>query len=1057
MIFCWDWISKKKFKIFFSREKIVLKKIQYLIKGSEKCRLCEKLVNRINFVSHISLCKKLTRQTIKAFGLTDKLLANVKSFETHRRLLKFELLKKLNIPEKNQNQNKIGFGNFEFWNILNSSNKINRKERRSYRNIYKIHCYFKNNIKKIKADPLHLKYDSILRLAVKKVIRKIDQNIPCFQKIRNILLFVHEILNKRMKTLIERNKFVSSKEEVIKHSSTTPILPSGKTKNSFSFLKKFHSDDDVRIIQDTILDLQLSFKNSNFLSNSTLNRLSNIGSDLKALGLMKTISSDARLREEFENLIEVNFKKCYELTGKMKPSEEESDFSSSMEEDFLDFTFRNQSTIFESSTMAVIDARSHVTVNQNDEDYILKKVDGKSEKKLKVFNAEKYMSLQRGNSASVDKEGPNPLVESKEILNLEDNFNDSIQNFIEPKLENTTSLSYNVIGNQFQNKLFDTIDNEEHVQSQIISIDNLDYKGESVSNERSIRESFADIMSKHHPAEDISNKLVLIGKGLYKIEKKESEETKMKNVIEEKKLEESIFGEISEQSESKEGKTISNGSSSSDLIDEDFLPRFSTPSLLLEEEEKAPKPKFRRLQTIDPLESELKIHRNSRSIQKKKKEWLWNHTRAKIKSVAVFSQIAKKSRRKNSNIKPSGLGNFDYLEDSERLVLSDPEDYNSLSNKYLNQRTLEMSDFVFIKKLGKGSFGKVFLVKQIKTGDYYAMKIIPSKKSMKEHELNNIVNERDVFSLVQNEFCVNALGTFVYKTLVCFVIEYMPGGDLFNHAFQGEFKLQSSNISVYIAQMVLGIEALHEVGIIHRDIKPENILVDQDGNLKLTDYGLSELKDRMSEKERFRIKGSLNFMAPEIFDFGRKEISYEIDWYALGVLVFDLVKERLPFNGKTVDDLVEKIKKNEIVWDEPGEEEDYFQFSTELRSLVEGLLEKDPNKRLGKNGADEIKNHEFFKGKDGIKWNSVQDKKYYVYRPHLVFDILKYEEKKNQTKTGVKEEINMSKFVEIEFKEDLYEFHKVKNKFECLARSKFDMFKVETLVSRNRDVALAVK
>lgn len=1041
-----------------------MKKIEYLFYDTEKCRLCEKLVNRINFIHHIGLCKKLTRHTIKAFALTDKLISNIQCFESNRRLLKFSILKILNEKKIGKNGLKPGvLGNYEFWDILHKSEHVSKNIKRSYKYIYKVHVYFKTFTNKLKADPIHLKYDSILRLQVKKTLKKIDNEMPEFTKLGTLLYSICELLSKRMKTLITRNKYVIDRSTPYMMAGTNPSIPNFSQR---LFFKKHKST-----FSETILELQNSSEygitRDLNLENKTSVEVKNTG----PLKLMKRISSDIKLREEFEHLVKINFNLFQRLDSniKNKLSKEESDSDISIEEDFYSFSFE-KNTSLDPSTIAVMDSNSHVTVSHNDTHYVLRKLTNE-EKRKSLVNPHKYVTIQRGNSASADDDGPTGLFKSTDILNLEKKIGDSFNIKEEGELieENkyerkSTSTIKNVMSEQIlmqpnKEKKSPVIYKLPSIEAELDTIETPE--GSKEKYKEKIRKSFKEIMGGKKIPNEIHNNLILIGKGLYKIVKREFNKKHSSDEIvnKEKKKSLKIQEDITEESESREHDPSDNSSSSSssDLIDEDFLPELNSlnfPEIELAKKEETPKEKtFRRMSSFSPMNSNFKFTNNERIIERKKSLWLSKvqKSKPKISTVTTFTKILREKRKTSFSTRGDPI-NFDYLEDSERIIQSDPEDYASLRDKYLDIIRAEMKDFIFIKKLGEGSFGKVFLVKQKKTGDYYAMKIIPAKKSMKVNELKNIVNERDVFSLVQNEFCVNALCTFVYKTLVCFVIEYMPGGDLFNHAFQGNFKLQSSNISVYIAQLVLGIEGLHNAGIIHRDIKPENILVGPQGNLKLTDYGLSDLKNKMSKTEGFRIKGSLNFMAPEIFDFHRKEIGFEIDWYALGVLIFDLIKERLPFVGQTMEELIEKIKEHKIIWNEPGEEDEVFQFTPELKSLVEGLLEKDPSQRLGRRGAKEIKEHAFFNGKYKIDWEKVQEKKYFVYRPQNLFDVQKFEQRNKN-----KNEINMEDFVEKEFKEDLYEFHQAKEKFECLAKSKFDMFKVETLITRNKEVAHQLK
>ena len=138
------------------------------------------------------------------------------------------------------------------------------------------------------------------------------------------------------------------------------------------------------------------------------------------------------------------------------------------------------------------------------------------------------------------------------------------------------------------------------------------------------------------------------------------------------------------------------------------------------------------------------------------------------------------------------------------------------------------------------------MVRKKATGDYFAIKVIGSDSEVSRNYIDNLLNEREVFSVIRSEFCVNALATFMYKSLVCFVMEFLPGKDLYDAIFEDEqFGLDNFSIQFYLAEIILGIEALHDNGIIHRDIKPANILLDEEGHVKLTDFGLSEFRNKI--------------------------------------------------------------------------------------------------------------------------------------------------------------------------------------------------------------------
>ena len=206
---------------------------------------------------------------------------------------------------------------------------------------------------------------------------------------------------------------------------------------------------------------------------------------------------------------------------------------------------------------------------------------------------------------------------------------------------------------------------------------------------------------------------------------------------------------------------------------------------------------------------------------------------------------------------------------------------------------ISISDFDFIRTLGAGAFGQVFLVRKKASGDFYAMKIIATDKELSPKFIKNLLNEREVFSVIKSEFCVNALATFIYKSLVCFVMEYLPGRDLYEEVFEKEsLWFNSSTIKHYLAEMVLGIHDLHLNGVVHRDIKPANVLIDEEGHLKLTDFGLSEFRAKISSQPKdgkTLIKGSAQYLAPEVVR--GQDAGFEVDWWALGVMVYLMINQ----------------------------------------------------------------------------------------------------------------------------------------------------------------------
>jgi serine/threonine protein kinase len=563
-------------------------------------------------------------------------------------------------------------------------------------------------------------------------------------------------------------------------------------------------------------------------------------------------------------------------------------------------------------------------------------------------------------------------------------------------------------------------------------------KGETKMEVKGILDEFVKEKGELH------NQMIIIGKGIYRIVKKHEAMDRFNNM--QKVIEDELGEELDSEEEEKDRDDSDSSSSSDEIIEQSIkiderskikmklqAPLISIGSPLL----KTPLAKRRRKSFRLSIKSK-------KSAVKSKYSEIKQRTFRKLKTLSAISRdTARTAAVVEQNHDEL---DFDFLDDIDRMVTSDPGEYFSSSNLMNSLNMVKLPDFEFLSKLGEGSYGKVYLVRHIATGDFYAMKVIGGSKALNKTEIDHILNEREIFNKIQNEFCVNALASFVYKNLCIFVIELMLGGDLDHHILGGTIKLQSETLNVYLGQIILGLEALHEAGIVHRDIKPGNILVGKDGYLKLTDYGLSDLKKTLDE-QKLRPKGSVKYMAPENF-LRDKEIGYEVDWFALGVVAFNLIKERFPYDGTTVDEVVLKIVGNDIDWEQPGEEEEWYQFSPELKDLIQKLLEKDPKKRLGHNGAEEIKNHPYFKTACPVIWENLKKKKYYMYP---VEDVVSLERFK---KEGVKYE-NMKDYVEREFKEVLYN-DQIEKEILTLKKSKFELLKIDTLCFRNDEVGKSI-
>jgi len=274
---------------------------------------------------------------------------------------------------------------------------------------------------------------------------------------------------------------------------------------------------------------------------------------------------------------------------------------------------------------------------------------------------------------------------------------------------------------------------------------------------------------------------------------------------------------------------------------------------------------------------------------------------------------------------------------------------------------VSVDDFQILKVLGKGSYGKVQLVKHKETGRVYAMKSL-SKRVLAENNLvRRTVSERDVLLQANHPFLVSAKYTFQTNTKIFLVMDYVPGGELFSR-LRIEHKFSIERVRYYGAMLLLAIGHLHSIGVIHRDLKPENILLDQDGYIKLTDFGL--VRTKMSINERTTtFCGTPEYISPEMVQ--GLEYGFEVDWWALGILIYEMLYGIPPFYDTNANAMYRAIIRDPIQF--PADA------TQEAKDLISRLLDRNPNKRLGSGESDfeEVKSHPFF---GGLKWKELMKK-----------------------------------------------------------------------------------
>ncbi|KAJ2610155.1 hypothetical protein GGF44_006234, partial [Coemansia sp. RSA 1694] len=267
-----------------------------------------------------------------------------------------------------------------------------------------------------------------------------------------------------------------------------------------------------------------------------------------------------------------------------------------------------------------------------------------------------------------------------------------------------------------------------------------------------------------------------------------------------------------------------------------------------------------------------------------------------------------------------------------------------------------IDDFTVLRLIGKGGYGKVYLVQHKQTHGYYAMKVL-RKASILLHrrQITFTMTERSILSEVQHPFIVKLYYAFQSNSKLYLIMEYVAGGELFTHMVKERIFCEDQAV-FYSAELVLALSHLHKLGIVFRDTKPENILLDKRGHLVLTDFGLS--KTALGEDGRTNtFCGTPSYMAPEVLNAA---VSYEfsVDWWSLGILLYEMLTGDVPFKGKAPEKVAKNIAKTKV---------NYPPYMTpDARDLIIRLLRKKPEQRLGygASGIDKIKKHRFFRKVD---------------------------------------------------------------------------------------------
>ncbi|KIL68139.1 hypothetical protein M378DRAFT_22242 [Amanita muscaria Koide BX008] len=312
--------------------------------------------------------------------------------------------------------------------------------------------------------------------------------------------------------------------------------------------------------------------------------------------------------------------------------------------------------------------------------------------------------------------------------------------------------------------------------------------------------------------------------------------------------------------------------------------------------------------------------------------------------------------------------------------------YSSNSIK-VRQVEVGPSSFVKIKMLGKGDVGRVYLVKEKKSGKLFAMKVLSKQEMIERKKIKRALTEQDILATANHPFIVTLYHSFQSEGYLYFCMEYCMGGEFFRALQTRPGRcLPEDGARFYAAEVTAALEYLHLMGFIYRDLKPENILLHQSGHIMLSDFDLAKqandpnglpvmvhsehngvpLVDTMSCTGNFRTNsfvGTEEYIAPEVI--AAQGHTAAVDWWTLGILIYEMIYATTPFKGQERNETFDNIRTAPVYF------RDTPKASHAARDCIARLLDKDERTRLGsRSGASEVKQHKWF-GK--INWGLLRN------------------------------------------------------------------------------------
>jgi len=346
-----------------------------------------------------------------------------------------------------------------------------------------------------------------------------------------------------------------------------------------------------------------------------------------------------------------------------------------------------------------------------------------------------------------------------------------------------------------------------------------------------------------------------------------------------------------------------------------------------------------------------------------------------LKDMAITKAMARMQTREDILKRKQALAAVEHDSDKEEgkqetTTDSGGDEKGGQTTQLLdNTEKVRLDDFELLKVLGRGSFGKVMQVKKKSNGKVYAMKILKKRAIIARNQVEHTKAERKILQALQHPFLMTLRYAFQSKEKLYFVLDYYQGGELFFH-LKNKRRFSEEVARIYVGEIALALGHLHSLAVIYRDLKPENILLDDNGHVCLTDFGLSKDVDKDDKAHTFC--GTPEYLAPEIVTGAGHDKA--VDWWSLGILLYELTVGIPPFYSQNVNEMYNKIQHGVLR---------FPPFLSEpCKNLIVALLNRDPTKRLGsKDDVNDIRSHQFFKD---MSWDKLYKKEIEpAYKPKL--------------------------------------------------------------------------